>query len=249
MSSSDDPNLLFRDNLINVLKNQDKNKELQNILSLFNSIKYNINEDNSTDEKYIKMKNVIDNLNSWFNNDGKLIGTDTSFNLYIKNKNISLNMNLKERNNDTIFNRIVNKYPLKGSPYNKTSKYDNYIFSSNFINQTIIQCIINDTLKKENNSLMLDDLFIMMNSSNGLMDGYTICEGIPINTTLANLDLDEIKIVYKNKEINNYDVKCFFILNQLVKIFIELDKLDFNHGKLTAYNVIVDVNDKKYIND
>ena len=109
MSSSDDPNLLFRDNLINVLKNQDKNKELQNILSLFNSIKYNINEDNSTDEKYIKMKNVIDNLNSWFNNDGKLIGTDTSFNLYIKNKNISLNMNLKERNNDTIFNRIVNK--------------------------------------------------------------------------------------------------------------------------------------------
>ena len=95
-------------NLINVINDKDKdnNQVLENIKSIFDAKKiYN------PSEKYTINKNLIDSLNTWFNNDGKLIGSDTSFNLYIKNKNIGLNINLKECKNDIIFNKLVFNYP------------------------------------------------------------------------------------------------------------------------------------------
>lgn len=226
-------------------KNDDDKTIIYKIKDDFNSMEKTFNSMEKT-ENSNEIKNIKNILDSWFDNDGKLIGTTDKFNLYVKNKNISLDdIDLKDYKDDKDFKKITsnNNYPKEGAPYNKTNTYSKCINASDFINQTLVQIIVQEEIKE--NSLVLEDIFTL--NSDGKKDGYSVYEGISIDTTLANLDLDKIKIVYDAQQINNNDVKCFFILKQIVDTFNTLNKYDFNHGKLTAHNIIVDIDDEKYI--
>jgi hypothetical protein len=225
MSNDEDEDNSSNDIFINIDDIEDKQQRL-------NAIFFSKTKSKTTD----KYKSFNYNFDSWNNNETRLVKFDgTVIELLTKNKNINIDISLNKCRTDVVFNSIIKNYPL-----NKTKNYDNYILSSNFVNKIIIENIINSKLLE--NSLKLES-FLILDFENK-MDGYLIHEPVLINNTLANLNLDNVKIVFNDKEIKDNDVKCFFILDQLLKIFTEIELHDFNHGKLTAYNVIIDIDDK-----
>lgn len=215
---------------LNKLKNLNNNEITDKIKNLFNQNILFENNKNNEKNKFYKIFNY--NFGSWSNDETRLIDISNNVLLLTKNKNISLNVELKQCANDDVFKNFFRKYVV-----NFLNKYDKYAVSSNFINKVIIQNILNDLTE---NSLKMNKLLIINSGNN--MDGYILQEKVSIDTTLANLNLNDIIIVYKNKKINNNDVKCFFILSQLLDAFKKIEDKDFNHGKLTAHNIIVDIN-------
>ena len=206
-----------------------------------NSFQKNIIFENSGNDKKKEIYELFNyNFSSWSNDETHLVKINNNIKLLTKNKNISLDVKLKQCDNtDEIFSKISKKYPPKNHSLNKTNKYEKYIVSSKFINKTLIEDIIYNLTQ---NSLKIENLLIMNSGNN--MDGYIINDKVSINITLANLNLNDITIVYEDKQINNNDVKCFFILSQLLNAFEKLENKDFNHGKLTAHNIIVDINNE-----
>ena len=215
---------------LNKLKNLNNNEITDKIKNLFNQNILFENNKNDEKNKFYKIFNY--NFGSWSNDETRLIDISNNVLLLTKNKNISLNVELKQCANDDVFKNFFRKYVV-----NYLNKYDKYAVSSKFINKVIIQNILNDLTE---NSLKMNKLLIIDSGNN--MDGYILQEKVSIDTTLANLNLNDIIIVHKNKKINNNDVKCFFILSQLLDAFKKIEDKDFNHGKLTAHNIIVDIN-------
>jgi hypothetical protein len=212
--------------IIKTLNDSNNNEILDKIKNIFTSKRF--------DENNEEYKLFYSNFGSWSNDKSQLVEYNKNIILLTKNKNISLNVELKQRDTDEIFKKIsTNKSFI--------NEYKKCIVSSKFVNKIIIQNIINKLTK---NSLKIDD-FNICGSKN--MDGYIISEKVSFNTTLANLNLNDIKIVHNDKQIENNDVKCFFILSQLLEAFENIKNDNFNHGKLTAHNIIVDVDDEKYI--
>lgn len=217
---------------LNKLKNLNNNEITDKIKNLFNQNILFENNKNDEKNKFYKIFNY--NFGSWSNDETRLINISNNIILLTKNKNISLDLELKQCNTDEVFNKIIKNY----SPENNSlNKYNKYAVSSKFINKVIIQNILNNLTE---NSLKMNKLLIINSKNN--MDGYILQEKVSINTNLANLNLNDIIIVYDNKKINNNDIKCFFILSQLLDAFEKIEDKDFNHGKLTAHNIIVDIN-------
>jgi hypothetical protein len=217
---------------LNKLKNLNNNEITDKIKNLFNQNILFENNKNDEKNKFYKIFNY--NFGSWSNDETRLIDISNNIILLTKNKNISLDLELKQCNTDEVFNKIIKNYAPEN---NSLNKYNKYTVSSKFINKVIIQNILNNLTE---NSLKMNKLLII-NSENNI-DGYILQEKVSINTNLANLNLNDIIIVYDNKKINNNDVKCFFILSQLLDAFEKIEDKDFNHGKLTAHNIIVDIN-------
>ena len=207
--------------------------DLINIIGDIDNIKTNL-------ENYFKQKNII------FENSSLLpeekiakvkipaYNSNPSEELILeKNKNIQLNINLKTKIDLTTNKDILN-----------TDDIDSFLITSKFINKYLIGILINKDDENKEIGLKCTNLIITPSKP---VDGYIQYEPIRnINTNLSNLNLDSIKIIFNNKEITNKDIKCVFILKQIIEVFTILNKSQFNHGKLTAHNILIDI-DNDYI--
>ena len=207
-------------------------------LSELNNVKLsNIFQANEYNESHAKEFYCINNKLEPFGNDSYIYAKSSSHECILINKtiNTSLDYYPQRKDKDVFFNKII-----KPNRNKNNDKYNTIVFSSSAINKYIIANNIYQQIYE-----IFPSFKFIATSENSLIGNETINSYMiypscfNVNSNMSNFNINNVKI-----NNGNDIVKYLYIFKKMTLLFQQLnDNYEFNHGNLTAKNVVIDIND------